>query len=539
MLLQKKMMESKRKSRWRDFHALLLFWTCYQVTFTESADHREPTDMEIEHKCGFSLRRISECRYQGCMKASTVCATSLDNLVACQYDVCLRSKLECDKPVLDRLSPVAAECEQVSHAKVDTDCLKKHQNDDNAIVDCKATGYWRMKFSCNKKAWRNNVTLQARTLLDKFFIEKELVDCAKKSCYEKMSDCLRGYYRQAAESSGMYNDFDIENCTYISRSYPESCDEHNCTEQINHCQTMLNPSVSGKIIGGTVGTLSTIGVPASLLFAFKKKRKLSVYSLTGTQASQESPSTSAPLTSQTSAAVPPPVHSPSQVLGPTHTAAPDPTQSRMSASTAAHVPANAEMQVPTAPSFGNPIANPSMDTIPTPRHIPAAYPATNEVSMSSSSPPHINAAASATGQGPVGPHIQDAPYITFPGSQSSHYEMTGPMTHPHLAITSAPPFARYLTNSLALVAPSHSASISMQALSPLHSPLVPSSQPYLIITSLSPTNLELATRLASLFQACPATDAALRASPEQDGQDHRPSSGSSTYASNPSCSTDL
>ncbi|XP_061434058.1 uncharacterized protein LOC133359610 isoform X1 [Lethenteron reissneri] len=238
-----------------------------------------PNDVEVERKCGFSLKTIHDCKYQKCQEASTICAamTPGDQPVDstdCQIERCMKEKKKCEEKLNKYLSE-EEKCEGDAFNDVDMNCLLKFRTSLDQLTECKRDGYLLNRTVCFKEEWSRRITAYATSKLKAFKISSEAQKCAYNKCFDNVKTCLHEHHTELAVNPASKRRFEMDHCAYVAVDFPHECENiisiAGCADSIATCIENHPDYTYLVIIGGVVGAVAVVAVVVAVSFKFREE----------------------------------------------------------------------------------------------------------------------------------------------------------------------------------------------------------------------------------------------------------------------------
>ncbi|CAN0200581.1 unnamed protein product [Lampetra planeri] len=170
---------------------LTLFLLTIRLTHAETFKKTGgPNDVEVERKCGFSLKTIHDCQIERCMKEKKKCEEKLNKYLS-----------EEEK------------CEGDAFNDVDMNCLLKFRTSLDQIT--------------------------ATSELKAFKISSKAQQCAYNKCFDNVKTCLHEHHTELAVNPASKRRFELDHCAYVAVDFPHECENiisiAGCADSIATC----------------------------------------------------------------------------------------------------------------------------------------------------------------------------------------------------------------------------------------------------------------------------------------------------------------
>ncbi|XP_032826880.1 uncharacterized protein LOC116952011 [Petromyzon marinus] len=224
-----------------------------------------PSSEEMQHKCGFTLEGISECRDNRCREASTTCL-NIDNPAACVVERCEQALAECERPLNANLSAEAV-CERDGFAKVTTNCITEVSKSKDTFSHCKTKGYLQVRRRCFSSTWRKLVQQAATERTGAMNFTDDFFDCVDKNCISQSESCPEKNSAYIKNVSARI--FTLEGCTYSIATFPQECENPLCPRAIDVCFKRF--SSAGLMV--TLAVIVLLLLALAVAFIVRRGRK--------------------------------------------------------------------------------------------------------------------------------------------------------------------------------------------------------------------------------------------------------------------------
>lgn len=251
------------------------------VSMATAQSDKDPTDAEIQKKCGFSLAKIHDCKFTACLTGNINCeqeGKTPTEIADCQADKCIEAKKTCEKPLIEHLS-TEENCEGDKFSAVDGDCLKNHRDSLTKLIDCKTNGYLEAKRKCFESEYHKRIQEEAKKKFGKETCP-EALSCTLKNCYNDIEKCLREYHRNVSINPAKYRKFSLKTCSFVALNYPHKCErftkvkENSCANELEKCEEKcVAESNTGMIVGALVAVVIIALIVGGFLVYRNRKAK--------------------------------------------------------------------------------------------------------------------------------------------------------------------------------------------------------------------------------------------------------------------------